>query len=134
MTTLVIDKPGRYRTRCGELAFVVAKMKRTNLVIYEDRLIGQVFTNGLRFGSAHESKDDLVEYLGPLEPGDDGFPFSKPVHEIVANIVKKHADEFEAKALAQAEDEARTLLAEARLNRWEHITVDIMKRYPHMRR
>lgn len=86
MNDFVIDKPGRYKTRGGSLAIVLWCAESSSQL----DIFGYIPDEGVirydsfnRIGVLHsiyglqclhyDSDNDLTEYLGPLQPGDDEF-------------------------------------------------------------
>ena len=70
-----IDRPGRYRTRDDQIVPVFFIIHGTAWGIYETTHTGWL-DDGRHLGNATHMPvvlADLVEYIGPLEPGDDGF-------------------------------------------------------------
>lgn len=84
MNDFVIDKPGRYITYGFNMAYILYATNQHEFggyIINQSRRgheIGAWYGDGRwifgqRPRSGNSTSSDIREYLGPLQPGDDGF-------------------------------------------------------------
>ena len=78
MNDFVVDKPGRYRTRDNSAALVFLDdghdvypiIGALNML---DGYSAERWHRNGRYCEVAKDRLDIIEYLGPLRPGDDGF-------------------------------------------------------------